>query len=56
MVMSSLLNFSVGLGALRLMLYDMVDFQNVNVDGHADNYLLILCSVPLTIVRLVFNI
>ena len=28
-----------------------------NVDGHVDNYLLILCSMPLTIiVRLVFNI
>ena len=28
-----------------------------NVDGHVDNYLFILCSMPLTIiVRLVFNI
>ena len=35
----------------------MVDFQSSNVDGHVDNDLLILCSMPLTIiVRLAFNI
>ena len=35
----------------------MVSRLSSNVDGHVDNYLLILCSQPLTIiVRLVFNI
>ena len=34
----------------------MVDLSS-NVDGHVDNYLLILCSMPLAIiVTLVFNI
>ena len=34
----------------------MVDFQSSNVDGHVDHYILILCSMPLTIiVRLVFK-
>ena len=62
MVSSSILNFSVGLGAVRLMLYDcfiinMVDFQSSNVDGRVDNDLLNLCSMLLTIiVRLVLNI
>ena len=61
MVMSkSLLNFSVELGAVRLlMLYDckLNGRLSSNVDGHVDNYLLILCSMPLSIiVRLVFNI
>ena len=60
MVMSSLLNFSVGLGAVRLlMLHDckLNGRLSSNVDGHVDNDLLILCSMPLTIiVRLVFNI
>ena len=57
---SSLLNFSVGLGAVRqLMIYHCKLNSRLcsNVDGHVDNYLLILCSMPLTIiVRLVFNI
>ena len=59
---SSFLNFSVRLGAVRvrlLMLYDckLNGRLSSNVDGHVDNYLLILCSMPLTIiVRLVFNI
>ena len=57
---SSFLNFSVGLGAVRLlMLYDckLNDILSYNVDGHVDIYLLILSSMPLTIiVRLVFNI
>ena len=57
---SSFLNFSVGLGAVRLlMLFDckLNGRLSSNVDGHVDNYLLILCSMPLTIiVRLVFNI
>ena len=60
MVMSSLLNISVGLGAVRLlMLHDckLNGRLSFNVDGHVDNDLLILCSMPLTIiVRLVFNI
>ena len=61
MVMSkSLLNFSVELGAVRLlMLYDckLNGRLSSNVDSHVDNYLLILCSMPLSIiVRLVFNI
>ena len=34
----------------------MVSRLSSNVDGHVDNYLLMLCSMPLTIVRLVFNI
>ena len=41
------------------MLYDckLNGRLSSNVDGHVDNYLLILCSMPLTIiVRLVFNI
>ena len=34
----------------------MVDLQSSNVDGNVDNYLLNLCSIPLTIiVRLVFH-
>ena len=48
---SSLLNFSVGLGAVRLlMLYDCIlnGRLSSNVDGHVDNYVLILCSMPLT--------
>ena len=56
---TSLLNFSVELGAVRLlMLYDckLNGRLSSNVDGHMDNYLLILCSMPLCIiVRLVFN-
>ena len=61
MVMSILLNFSVGLGAVRLLMLHHYCKLNgglsSNVDGHVDNYLLILCSIPLTIiVRLVFNI
>ena len=28
----------------------MVDFQSSNVDGHVDNDLLILCSMPLTVI------
>ena len=41
------------------MLYDckLNGRLSSNVDGHVDNYLLMLCSMPLTIiVRLVFNI
>ena len=41
------------------MLYDckLIGRLSSNVDGHVDNYLLMLCSMPLTIiVRLVFNI
>ena len=41
------------------MLYDckLNGRLSSNVDGHVDNYLLVLCSMPLTIiVRLVFNI
>ena len=41
------------------MLYDckLNGRLSSNVDGHVDNYLLILCSMPLSIiVRLVFNI
>ena len=35
----------------------MVSRLSSNVDAHVDNYLLMLCSMPLTIiVRLVFNI
>ena len=48
MVMSSLLNFSVGLGAVRLlMLHDCKLNGRIssNVDGHVDTYLLILCSM-----------
>ena len=40
------------------MLYDckLNGRLSSNVDGHVDNYLLMLCSMPLTIiVRLVFN-
>ena len=41
------------------MLYDckLNGRLSSNVDGHVDNYLLMLCSMPLTIlVRLVFNV
>ena len=41
------------------MLYDckLNGRLSSNVDGHVDNYLLMLCSMPLTIiVRLVFNL
>ena len=41
------------------MLYDckLNGRLSSDVDGHVDNYLLMLCSMPLTIiVRLVFNI
>ena len=47
MVMSSLLNYSVGL--LYAMLINMVDFQSSNVDGHVDNDILIFyvpCFLP----------
>ena len=53
MVMSSLLNFSVGLGAVRLLMLHDCELNgrlSSNVDDYVDNYLLILCSMPLTII------
>ena len=48
---SSFLNFSVGLGAVIYKCDCKLNGRlSSNVDGHVDNYLLMLCSMPLTII------